>query len=281
MKSHPEWLKRPAPSADSLAHMENMLNRLKLATVCQGAHCPNIGECFNRGTATFMILGDHCTRNCRFCAVEHTKVPLPPDEREPDHVAEAVKLAGITHVVITSVTRDDLPDDGAHQFVRTIRAIRKNTPDSTIEILVPDFRGDEASLKAVCDARPDVFNHNVETVPRLYAEVRPQAVYKRSVAVISHAFGEGLVTKSGLMLGLGETEAELKKVFDDLLGAGCRILTMGQYLAPSENHAPVKRYVPPAVFDELADVARNMGFEQVFAGPFVRSSYRAEELLSK
>lgn len=261
--------------------MEQMLSRLKLTTVCQGAHCPNLGECFNRGTATFMILGDRCTRNCRFCAVGHVLSPGLPDEKEPGHVAEAVKQAGLTHVVITSVTRDDLPDGGASQFVKTIEAIRNVSPESTIEILVPDFKGDEKALRSVFHARPDVFNHNVETVSRLYDEIRPRAVYRRSLEVLTRAAEAGLVTKSGLMLGLGETRSELQQVFKDLVMAGCRILTLGQYLAPSGEHAPVRRYVPPAEFEELETAARNMGFEQVFAGPFVRSSYRAEELLSK
>ncbi|MFO7962380.1 MAG: lipoyl synthase [Desulfobacterales bacterium] len=281
MKGHPVWLKRPAPSAASLSRMESMLSRLKLATVCQSAQCPNIGECFHRGTATFMILGDRCTRNCRFCAVPHTTAPLMPDDKEPMHVAQAVKAAGLSHVVITSVTRDDLPDGGAGHFVSTVEAVRKRSPESTVELLIPDFKGEQSSVEAICRVWPDVFNHNVETVPRLYREIRPQADYARSLTVLSQAAEAGLRTKSGLMLGLGETASELENVFQDLVASGCRILTMGQYLAPSRDHAPVRRYIPPEEFDMLASVARKTGFEHVFAGPFVRSSYRAEELLSK
>ncbi len=261
--------------------MEKMLGRLHLSTVCQSAHCPNLGECFNRGTATFMILGDQCTRNCRFCAVAHAETPPAPDENEPEQVARAAAELGLRHVVVTSVTRDDLVDGGAGQFARTVAAIRKICPESAVEILVPDFNGDPRALGAVCDARPDVFNHNVETVPRLYPEVRPQAVYERSLAVLEYAVGAGLTTKSGLMLGLGETPDELDLVFADLVHAGCTILTMGQYLAPSKAHAAVKRYVPPQQFDDLGERARKMGFKAVFAGPFVRSSYRADEIYQK
>ena len=275
---HPEWLKRPAPATEAIEKMERMLGRLKLATVCQSAHCPNIGECFNCGTATFMILGDHCTRNCRFCAVPKATSPLSVDSKEPHNVADAARQLGLTHVVVTSVTRDDLPDGGADQFVKTIVAIRETSPGSTIEVLVPDFKGEESIIKRVCDATPDVFNHNVETVPRLYPGIRPQAVYKRSLAVIRFAAQSGLTVKSGLMLGLGETKEELSEVFKDLADAGCSILTLGQYLAPSKEHAPVVRYVPPEEFDRLAEIARHMGFKEVFSGPFVRSSYRAEEV---
>jgi len=274
---HPEWLKRPAPAADVIEDMERMLGRLRLATVCQSAYCPNIGECFNRGTATFMILGDQCTRNCRFCAVEHA-VPGPIDLDEPAHVAQAVHQLNLNHVVVTSVTRDDLTNGGAVQFVKTIEAIRKRCPEATVEILVPDFQGDITALNMVCDARPDVFNHNVETVPRLYPDIRPQALYHRSLSVLEYAANKGLNAKSGLMLGLGETSTELRSVFLDLVQVGCEYLTLGQYLSPSKDHAPVVRYVPPEEFDQLAQTARKKGFKEVFAGPFVRSSYRAGEL---
>jgi lipoyl synthase len=281
MRHHPEWLKRPVPDLQAIEGMEKMLNRLHLSTVCQSAHCPNIGECFNRGTATFMILGDQCTRNCRFCAVAHAKTPPGPDEGEPEQVARAAGELGLNHVVVTSVTRDDMADGGAGQFARTVAEIRKTCPGSTIEILVPDFNGDPRALEKVCGARPDVFNHNVETVPRLYLEVRPQAAYDRSLKVLAYGAGVGLTIKSGLMLGLGETAEELEQVFSDLRNAGCMILTLGQYLAPSKAHAPVKRYVPPEQFDELGQRARRMGFKAVFSGPFVRSSYRADEIYQK
>lgn len=281
MHHHPEWLKRPAPDVHAIERMERMLGRLQLSTVCQSAHCPNLGECFNRGTATFMILGDQCTRNCRFCAVTHAPTPALPDKNEPEQVARAVCELGLRYVVVTSVTRDDLCDGGAGQFVRTIAAIRKTNPEATIEILVPDFNGDTVALGAVCKAGPDVFNHNVETVPRLYAEIRPQAVYKRSLTVLEYAACAGLTTKSGLMLGLGETAEELEQVLYDLLQSGCTVLTLGQYLAPSKAHAPLKHYVPPEAFDDLGKRARSMGFKAVFSGPFVRSSYRADEIYGK
>ena len=275
---HPEWLKRPAPSMQAITGIERMLGRLRLTTVCQSANCPNLGECFNRGTATFMILGDHCTRNCRFCAVPPATSPLCVDPEEPRNLAEAAHQLGLTHIVVTSVTRDDLSDGGAGQFVKTIDALRKISPASTIEILVPDFKGDESIINKVCHSKPDVFNHNMETVPRLYPSIRPQAVYERSLKVIRIAAASGLIVKSGLMLGLGETTEELSDAFKDLVNAGCSILTLGQYLAPSKDHAPVVRYVPPEEFERLAEIARSTGLKDVFSGPFVRSSYRAEEV---
>jgi lipoyl synthase len=274
----PEWLKRPAPGERTLAGIERMLKGLRLSTVCQSAHCPNLGECFNRGTATFMILGDQCTRNCRFCAVPHTKSPPAVDLDEPLHLADATRQLGLTHVVVTSVTRDDLMDGGAGQFIRTLSALRKNRPSPSIEILVPDFKGDTALIQRVCNAKPDVFNHNLETVPRLYPAIRPQAEYERSLSVIKLAAQNGLTVKSGLMLGLGETIEEGLAVFKDLVEAGCTILTLGQYLSPSDDHAPVVRYLPPEEFDLWAEKARDIGFREVFSGPFVRSSYRAEEV---
>ena len=274
----PEWLKRPAPDARKLSGIERMLKELGLSTVCQSAHCPNMGECFNRGTATFMILGDQCTRNCRFCAVAHRKSPPAVDPEEPLHLADAAQQLGLSHVVVTSVTRDDLADGGAGQFVKTIAALRKNTPPPTIEILVPDFKGDADAIKRVCDARPDVFNHNMETVPRLYPAIRPQAEYGRSLSVLKLAAQNGLTVKSGLMLGLGETIEEVLSVFKDLMAVDCAIVTLGQYLPPSDEHAPVVRYIPPEEFDQWAEKARDIGFRQVFSGPFVRSSYRAEEV---
>jgi lipoic acid synthetase len=279
-RRHPDWLVRPAPDLTALERMVTRLRRLHLATVCQSAHCPNLGECFGRGTATFMILGTHCTRRCRFCAVEKD-TPRPVDENEPVRVAQAVQLLRLHHAVVTSVTRDDLADGGAAQFVETIRQIRKTCKDVSVEALVPDFNGSVKALQSVCESRPDVFNHNIETVARLYPTVRPAAQYRRSLAVLTYAFGQGLSVKSGLMLGLGETQNEITKTLLDLKHAGCAALTLGQYLAPSKEHLPVTRYVTPREFQKWAETAREMGFKAVAAGPLVRSSYRADALLEK
>ena len=274
----PEWLVLPATDLKAADRMEKRLAHLQLATVCQSAHCPNLGECFSRGTATFMILGTRCTRRCRFCAVDKA-APGPPDAKEPERIARAVRQMGLTHAVVTSVTRDDLPDGGAGQFAGTIRQIRNQCPGVSVEVLVPDFGGAIPALDKVCAARPDVFNHNIETVPRLYPRIRPGAEYRRSIGVLSYAAGKGLTVKSGLMLGLGETEKEIRKTLMDLKYAGCMCLTMGQYLAPSKNHAPVVRYIPPEEFVLWGDTARSMGFASVASGPLVRSSYRAEEMM--
>lgn len=271
----PAWLVQPSPDLAAIDRMERKLLDLDLATVCQSARCPNLGECFGRGTATFMILGTHCTRGCRFCAVEKG-TPGPVDEDEPLRVARAVQLLGLDYAVVTSVTRDDLPDGGAKQFVRTIRRIREFRKDVRVEVLVPDFGGSIVALTAVCESRPDVFNHNVETVERLYGEVRPTALYRRSLGVLSYAAAQGLSVKSGLMLGLGETENEIEKTLRDLQRTGCVVLTLGQYLAPSKNHVRVVRYVPPKEFEMWAETARTMGFKAVISGPLVRSSYRAD-----
>jgi lipoic acid synthetase len=274
---HPAWLVRQAPDTGSIKRMEARLDQLRLATVCQSAHCPNLGECFQQGTATFMILGRNCTRNCRFCAVDK-KRPDPLDPDEAQRVAQAAESLGLRHVVVTSVTRDDLPDGGAGQFAATIGAVRRSCPGAMVEVLIPDFRGSVQALDLVVAARPDVFNHNLETVPRLYASIRPQAGYRRSLAVLRHAADYGLAVKSGLMLGLGETDAELLETLRDLKRAGCVYLTLGQYLAPSAAHAPVVRWVSPEEFDDWADQARRLGFGGVASGPLVRSSYRAGEL---
>jgi lipoic acid synthetase len=259
--------------------MRVLLNGLKLGTVCESADCPNIGECFRRGTATFMILGDKCTRKCRFCAV-HKGMPGPVDSCEPERVAEAVKILKLKHAVITSVTRDDLPDGGAGQFVSTIDAIRRICPGVTIEVLVPDFAGSLPALREICDARPEVFGHNVETVERLYPAVRPQAQYRRSLQILEYAACRDLIVKSGIMLGLGETEGEVRETISDLGRSGCSSLTLGQYLAPSKDHLPVARYISPLEFRIWAETARSAGFRQVAAGPLVRSSYHAEEMIS-
>ena len=275
----PPWLKRPIPSGATCHQIQNLLNKSQLHTVCQEARCPNLGECFSHGTATFLILGDRCTRNCGFCAVAHGPL-APPDPEEPARVAEAVKGMGLRHVVITSVTRDDLPDGGARQFAETIRAIQEKTPDARVEVLIPDFQGSLSALKTVMDAQPHVLNHNIETVPRLYPSVRPGAIYERSLQLLMRVqnLDPSIPTKSGLMLGLGETPREIHQTLLDLLQVGCSLLTLGQYLQPSKEHLPVLRFIPPAEFERWRDRALQMGFMEVASGPFVRSSYHAEEL---
>ncbi len=275
---HPDWLIRPAPDPKAIHQMESFLDKLQLTTVCQRACCPNLGECFNRGTATFMILGVHCTRFCRFCAVEN-KSPQEIMLDEPERVACAAESLKLEHVVITSVTRDDLADGGAAQFCRTIDAVRRRCRQATIEILIPDFGGSIDALQTVCDYRPDILNHNIETVARLYPAVRPGALYRRSLGILEYAARQGLTVKSGLMLGLGETPTEIVQTMGDLKRAGCRYLTLGQYLAPSQNHYPVIRFIPPGEFEEWAALAHQMGFAKVASGPLVRSSYRAESML--
>ena len=271
----PPWLKKRLPRGGRTERVRQLLGDLDIHTVCQSARCPNLTECFDRGTATFLILGDVCTRNCRFCAIG-SGTPRPPDPDEPARVAEAARRLGLKYVVVTSVTRDDLPDGGAAQFVATVRAIREAT-DAEVEVLTPDFRGDAAAVDAVVAARPAVYNHNVETVRRLYAEVRPQADYARSLGVIRRvAAARGPVAKSGLMVGLGETAAEVCAVIDDLVAAGCRMLTIGQYLRPTGGHLPVRQFVEPETFDRYRDEALRRGLRWVGSGPFVRSSYCAE-----
>jgi len=251
------------------------LNRgLKLHTICESARCPNRTECFAQGTATFMILGDICTRNCTFCAVKHGK-PETPDPEEPEHIVSAVKKLGLRYVVITSVTRDDLPDGGASQFAQIIKALRAYDSNILVEVLVPDFRGSLPAWQVVIDASPDVLNHNVETVPRLYLEVRPGANYQRSLELLRRAKLNGLLTKSGLMLGLGENRQEIIEVMADLREAGCDLMTIGQYLQPSLKHHKVVRYVTPDEFAQYEVIAKRMGFLGVASGPLVRSSFKA------
>jgi lipoyl synthase len=278
----PPWLKRRVPSGATYQEIRGLLQTTQLHTVCQEACCPNLGECFSQGTATFLILGDRCTRNCRFCAVAHGPTE-PPDPGEPSRVADAVHTMKLRYAVVTSVTRDDLPDGGASVFAETIRKIREKSPETRVEVLIPDFRGDLQALKTVLEARPDVLNHNVETVPRLYASVRPGAVYQRSIDLLKRAsqLDPGVPTKSGLMLGLGERPEEVQQVLNDLLGAGCRILTLGQYLQPSAEHLPVERFVTPEEFEEWRKKALGTGFREVASGPFVRSSYHAQEIFER
>ena len=256
-----------------------MLDELGLNTVCRSAKCPNRGECYASGTATFMVLGTECTRNCRFCAVAPAN-PSAVDPGEPERVAEAAERMGLSHVVVTMVSRDDLPDGGAAHIVATIEALRERVPGSSVEVLVSDFGGDEDAIRVVAQARPDVFNHNVETVPRLYPTVRPQADYQRSLRVLARAkeAAPGLPTKSGLMVGLGEKPDEVEAVMRDLRAAGVDIVTIGQYLRPSAAHLEVTEYVAPGTFDRYAATARALGFAGVASAPFVRSSYHAGEL---
>ena len=271
----PQWMRRPIATDQSYPDVSKLLESLQLNTVCASAKCPNRHECWNSGTATVMILGNICTRNCRFCNV-NTGKPSPVDPGEPARVAEAAKRLNLSHVVITSVTRDDLPDGGAQAFANTIRAVKTAMPEASIEVLTPDF---VEHLDTVLDAKPDVFNHNVETVERLQATVRPQASYEKSLATLRKvAERGGAQVKSGLMLGLGETDEEVFQCLEDLYAAGVRLLTLGQYLAPTREHHPVERYLSPEHFDKLAARARGIGFEGVAAGPLVRSSYRADEL---
>jgi len=275
----PAWLRRPVAIPGRAGEVSQLLDELKLNTVCRSARCPNRGECFASGTATFLVLGDVCTRDCRFCAVE-ARVPAPPDPDEPARVAEAAARMALSHVVITQVTRDDLPDGGASHVAAVISALREAVPAAAIEVLTSDFGGDRAAVATVLAARPDVFNHNMETVARLYPTVRPQAHYARSLAVLRQAAEEQppLPVKSGLMLGLGETPDEVRAVMRDLRAAGVALLTLGQYLRPTKRHLPVQAFVEPAVFETLAEDGREMGFEAVASAPFVRSSYHAREL---
>ncbi|NOY68676.1 MAG: lipoyl synthase [Deltaproteobacteria bacterium] len=275
----PSWLRRSIPSGPEYERVCSLLINSRLNTVCREAKCPNIGECFSQRIATFMIMGARCTRNCRFCGVEHG-IPAPPDPDEPARVAGAVFKLGLLYVTVTSVTRDDLPDGGAGLFAEVIAQIRQLNRKVSVEVLIPDFQGDLDALEKVVSARPDVLNHNIETVPRLYFEARPQADYGRSLDLLARAQGldQNVRTKSGLMLGLGEREDEIQQVLTDLLRTGCHILTLGQYLQPSRAHLPVARFVRPDEFDLWREKALEMGFSKVASGPFVRSSYHAREL---
>ncbi|PUU88039.1 lipoyl synthase [Halanaerobium sp.] len=277
-KRLPKWLRNKDPLQKGMLATRNMLKNLELNTVCQSARCPNIGECYSKKTATFMILGQYCTRNCRFCSVTHHR-PEAVEPEEAARVAEAVEKLKLKHAVITSVTRDDLEDGGAEQFVRVINAIRERRPEVSVEVLTPDFNNDQAALEKIIKARPEIFNHNVETVPSLYEKVRPQADYQQSLAVLNKvaASDPDILIKSGMMLGLGESEEELTAVWKDLLQAGVEILTMGQYLQPTNENIEVAEYIRPEKFEELKEKALALGFKSVSSGPHVRSSYLAEE----
>lgn len=276
----PEWLRVKAPQWERVGGVKQILQDLALNTVCEEASCPNIGECFNHGTATFLIMGPACTRACPYCDIDFEKKPQPLDLTEPVRLAEAVRRMRLNHVVITSVNRDDLPDGGASQFVRCIEQIRTISPQTTIEVLIPDLCGDWQALETILKAQPEVLNHNTETVPRLYRHVRPQGKYDRSLELLvrSHQLAPWVYTKSGLMVGLGETDAEICAVMEDLRRVKCDILTIGQYLQPTQKHLGVKNFIPPAQFATWKQVGEAMGFLQVVASPLTRSSYHAEQV---
>jgi lipoic acid synthetase len=277
----PDWLKRPLPRGNENFYTANLIEDLKLETVCESAKCPNLPECWSKRTATFMVLGNVCTRPCGFCSVPRGK-PEHVENDEPERLAEAAARLGLKHVVITSVTRDDLPDGGAQHFADCIAAVRRRSPKAAVEVLTPDFEGNLAAIDTVIAAKPEVFNHNLETVPRLHAKVRGKAEYRRSLDVLARVkqVDPGILTKAGLMLGIGETVEELFDVLADLRAIRCDVLTLGQYLAPTLKHIPVSRFVPPAEFDDIAAKARLLGFSTVVAGPYVRSSYHAGEMVA-
>lgn len=279
-KGHLYWLRRKLPDQKVLDRMDSLLKELKLHTVCDSALCPNRGECFKNGTATFMILGNICTRDCRFCAVKKGN-PLPLDPEEPYHIAQAAKHLNLKHIVVTSVTRDDLADGGAEQFAQTIIEIKKLLPESTVEVLVPDFEGSGDALQKVINVHPEVINHNIETVPRLYRLVRPKAVYERSLELLKQIKirDKDIISKSGIMIGLGEKEKEVVETMKDLREVDCDILTIGQYLKPSPHHLDVQDYSHPDKFEEYQEIGMSLGFKYVASAPLVRSSYHAGEIL--
>ena len=278
----PKFLVKRHPKQKNIRKIRNLIDDCHIHTVCESAKCPNIGECFSKNTLTFMILGNICTRSCRFCGVEKGK-PFAPDPEEPERIAAAVKKLGLNYIVITSVTRDDLPDGGASQFAAAITSLRP----LKVEALIPDFQGDQKALRTVLEANPYVLNHNVETVPSLYPKIRPEANYQQSLILLRRAKNKGtrpeqsrgLYTKSGFMVGLGETKTEVFSVLKDLRSVECDIVTIGQYLPPSKAHPKVERYVLPEEFEEYREIGKNLGFLEVFSGPFVRSSYRAGEII--
>ena len=271
----PRWMKMQMPKGESYSRVKNTVKKHNLHTICTSGNCPNIGDCWNRGTATFMILGEICTRSCKFCGVKTGK-PLPVDWDEPNRIAQSVKLMNVKHCVITSVDRDDLDDGGAAFWAETIKKIKEVNPETTIETLIPDFDGVEDDIKKVVEAKPEVISHNLETVERLTPQIRTRAKYERSLRVIKQIADSGLTAKSGIMLGLGETEEEILQTMDDLLSVGCKVMTIGQYLAPTVDHIPVVEYVTPEKFEEYKQIGLEKGFQFVESSPLVRSSYRAE-----
>lgn len=272
----PRWMKMKMPKGESYSKVKNLVTQHGLNTICTSGNCPNIGECWNRGTATLMILGDICTRNCKFCGVKTGK-PLPVDTEEPKRVARSVQIMGLKHCVITSVDRDDLDDLGADFWAETISEVKQLNPDTKLEVLIPDFQGKKELIQQVIAAKPEVISHNLETVERLTPQIRSAAKYRRSLEVISTIAESGLVAKSGIMLGLGETEDEVLQTMDDLLAAGCKVMTIGQYLAPTLNHLPVSEYVTPEQFEKYRTIGLEKGFAFVESSPLVRSSYCAEK----
>ncbi len=281
MERVPPWVRRKLPGGETYFRIRKILRKRGLHTVCEEARCPNISTCWGGGTATFMIMGDICTRRCGFCAVNHGK-PAPLDPEEPRKVAEAAREMGLSYVVVTSVTRDDLPDGGAHHFLKTVEEIKKLLPRAGVEVLIPDFQGREDNLKVLLENPPSVINHNIEVPRKLYTKIgRPKNFYGRSLRVLEFYAGKGMLTKSGLMVGLGEEKEDIETTLKDLINAGVKILTVGQYLRPGFENLPVERYYYPQEFQELKDLARRMGFLAVEAGPLVRSSYKAEDLYSE
>ncbi len=281
MERKPSWIKS-VYDEKSAKEMNRLLDKLHLNTVCNEANCPNLGECYKKQTATFMIMGRQCTRNCRFCNVTHGSATVL-DPQEPFHLAEAVSTMGLKYVVITSVTRDDLPDGGASHFAKTIQAVRASAPNTKIEVLIPDLQGNRESLDIVIEAKPNVLNHNIETIEPLYAEVRPEAEYRRSLFVLEYCKKQApeMLTKTGIMVGLGETPEQVYQTMDDLLGVKCDILTIGQYLRPSRQHLEVKEYIRPEQFELYKEEGERKGFFYIASGPLVRSSYKAEEAFRK
>ena len=280
MTVKPDWLRVKAPQWERVGSVKEILRDLGLNTVCEEASCPNIGECFNVGTATFLIMGPACTRACPYCDIDFEKKPQPLDKSEPLRLAEAVNRLRLNHVVITSVNRDDLPDGGATQFRLCIQEIRKISPQTTIEVLIPDLCGNWEALELIIQAKPEVLNHNTETIPRLYRRVRPQGNYQRSLKLLQHTrkIAPWIYTKSGIMVGLGETDAEVREVMQDLRSVDCDILTIGQYLQPSQKHLGVKEFVTPEQFDIWREFGENLGFLQIVSSPLTRSSYHAEQV---
>ncbi len=280
MSIKPNWLRVKAPQWQRVGNVKGILRDLGLNTVCEEASCPNIGECFNAGTATFLIMGPACTRACPYCDIDFEKKPQPLDRNEPKHLAEAVRRLQLNHVVITSVNRDDLPDGGANQFLRCIEEIRAISPDTTIEVLIPDLCGNWEALEVIIQGKPEVLNHNTETVPSLYRRVRPQGNYERSLELLQRTreIAPWIYTKSGIMVGLGETDGEVREVMRDLRKVDCDILSIGQYLQPSPKHLPVKEFIPPEMFESWREFGESIGFLQVVSSPLTRSSYHAEEV---